>query len=134
MLPFKTEGFCDHSHGQGPEFLACPRDNRGRACSRSSSQTGGNENHVAALEGGFQVFKRFESRLCSGLGVGAGPQSLGDAGADLETDIGLRKIQGLLIGVGDNELDTLESVGHHRVDGITATTSDTDDLHYRNTL
>jgi len=61
-------------------------------------------------------------------GIGARAQAVGELGAKLELDVSEVVLQGLKIGVGDEELDAADALGDHGVDGVTAASADTEDL------
>ena len=53
-------------------------------------------------------------------------ETLGDLGAHLHDAFGLRHGEGLRVGVGDDEIDALQTGGDHVVDGIAARAADTE--------
>ena len=53
---FEMEGFRHHAHRQNAVFTCRTRNNRRRACSRTTPHPGSDEHHVAALNGFQNVF------------------------------------------------------------------------------
>src|SRR5271169_401268 len=66
------------------------------------------------------LIDHFLCRGCADIGLRAGPEPLGDLGAHLDDALGLRHGQRLRVGIGDDEIDALQSGGDHVVDGIAA--------------
>ena len=58
------------------------------------------------------------------FGLRAGAQALGHLGAHLDDALGLRRGERLCVGIGDNEVDALQSGRDHVVDGIAAGAAD----------
>ena len=68
-------------------------------------------------------------RLAADLGARAGAEPARELLADLDLHVGLRVQQRLRVGVDRDELDALEVLLDHAVDGVAAATADADDLH-----
>jgi hypothetical protein len=66
--------------------------------------------------------------LAPDVGVGPGAEAAGELTADVELDIRVAHQQRLGVGVDRDELDALESLFDHSVDGIDAAAADADDL------
>ena len=56
-----------------------------------------------------------------------GAEALGDLGAHLDDALRLRHGERLRVGVGDDEIDALQSGGDHVVDGVAAGSADAED-------
>ena len=114
------------SHRQDTPLLGHLGDDRRSTRSGAATHTGGDENHfrlrsqqllrddVLGLDGSVTTLGR----------VGTGAKAF--AQLDLDRDIAL--LQGLLVGVADNEVATLDLLVVHIRDCIAATASDADDF------
>ena len=69
--------------------------------------------------------------LVTDIGVSACAQSPGEFAADIELDVGVAHEQRLRVSVDRDELDALESLFDHAIDGVDAATADSDDLDNR---
>ena len=70
-------------------------------------------------------------RPAADIGVGPGTQSPGELAADIELDVGVAHEQRLRVSVDRDELDALEPLFDHAIDGVDAATADSDDLDNR---
>jgi hypothetical protein len=66
--------------------------------------------------------------LAPDLGVGARAQTAGRVASDVELDVGVAHQQRLRVGIDGDELDALEALFDHPVDGIDAAAADADHL------
>ena len=67
------------------------------------------------------------SRLsCGSCHLGTGAEPFGHLRAHLDDAFGLRHCEGLRVGIGDDEVDTLEACRDHVVHGIAAGAADTE--------
>ena len=81
---FEAEGLGDHRDGQRVQFLGERRDHRRRAGAGAAAQSGGDEDHVRALQHFDDAIGIFERGLPADLGVRAGAEAVGDLGAELQ--------------------------------------------------
>ena len=65
------------------------------------------------------------------IGISAGAQSPGELTADIELDVGIAHEQRLRVSIDRDELDALEPLFDHAIDGVDAATADSDDLDNR---
>ena len=65
------------------------------------------------------------------FGIGAGAEALGQLGADLNLVRRGVELEGLQIGIGDDELDAIEARRRHSVHGVAAAAANADDLDAR---
>src|SRR5260370_35131397 len=66
----------------------------------------------------------FPGRGRGDIGLGSCAEALGDLGAHLHDALRFRHRERLRVGIGDDEIDTLQSGGDHVVDGIAARAAD----------
>ena len=104
---------------------------RGAARPGAAALAGGHEHHVRALQ-------RFLDLVVALLGgrepdvrVGARPEALGQLGADVQLDVGVRHLERLVVGVDRDELDALEACVDHAVHGVGSAAAYAYDLDYR---
>ena len=67
----------------------------------------------------------------SDIGVGARAETSGELAPDVELDVGVAHEQRLRVSIDRDELDALESLFDHAIDGVDAATADSDDLDNR---
>ena len=110
------------------EIDARPGDGRVRrgAAAGAAAEAGGDEDHVRTFEDFDDLVGIFQGSLAADVGIGAGAQALGELGAELQLDGGLRKLQRLQIGIGGDEFDALELGADHAVDGVGAAAAHAD--------
>ena len=135
-LALEAERQRDHGNGQdavvvAAELTADRRDDRRRAGAGSATEPRGHEDHVGPLEGVADLLGVLDGALAADVRVGAGAESLGQLGADLDLDGRAVRVERLDVGVDRDELDAREPRRDHAGDGVSATTSDADDLDTR---
>ena len=108
FLAFKGEGFGHHGHRQDTQFLADFADHGGGPGAGAAAQPGGDEHHVAALQGAADGVGGLDGGFPPDVGVGPGAQAFRQAFAQLDFHGRLGDFQGLGIGVGGNEFHPLE--------------------------
>ena len=123
---FELERLGDHADGEDAELRGGARDHRRRAGAGAAAHAGGDEHHVAAGEMGADLVQRLFGGGLADLGLGAGAETFGEVGAELDAVLGARAGQRLRVGVGDDELDALEAAVDHVVDGVAAGAADAD--------
>lgn len=107
-------------------FLRHFGDDRRGAGTGAATHAGGDEDHVGAFQHFGNALAIFQSRLTTDFRIGAGTQPLGDARAELQNGARRDVLQRLCVGVGADELDALDVVLGHVIDGVAATTTYTD--------
>ena len=100
-------------------------DDRCRTGAGAAAHAGGDEEHLGVVGDGVADFVGFlESGLTGALGFVAGTKSVtqrnfvGDG----------RGVEGLHVGVADDEVDSLDTLTEHVVDCVAAATADTNDF------
>ncbi len=118
----------DDGHGERTEFAGDAGHDRRGAGAGAAAHAGGDEHHVAAVEGVGQRRLVLLDRLATDDRISAGAEPAGDLRADLQSLMGKRLAQGLGIGVDGQEFDAGEPRLDHAVDGIAARPADPNDL------
>ena len=116
------------TNGQGPEGTSNLGDDGSSTCASPTALTGGDEDHVGALEGLLDLVSVILGSLTSLVRVRTCTQSSGEVPADVELDVGIAREEGLGIGVDGEELDSLEPRLDHAVHGIATATAYPHDL------
>ena len=120
-----------HADGERAERPRHVRDHGRAAGAGAAALAGRDEHHVGALEDLLDLLAVIFGGLASDVGVGARAQSPGELAADVELDVGVAHEQRLGVRVDRDELDALESLFDHAIDGVDAATADSDDLDNR---
>ena len=100
------------------------RDDRRSAGAGAAAHAGGDEHHVRAGEMIADLVDHFLGRGAADIGLRAGAEPFGHLHAHLDDALGLRQGERLRVGVGDDEIDTLQAGRDHVVDGIAAGAAD----------
>ena len=90
----------------------------------AAAHAGGDEHHVGAGEMVANFVDHLLGRGRADVRLRTRAEALGDLRAHLDDALRLRHGQRLRIGVGDDEIDTLQSGGDHVVDGVAARAAD----------
>src|ERR1035441_98070 len=106
--------------GERVEFLGEGGDDRRGAGAGAAAETGGDEDHVGALQEFDDLIGVLERGLAADLGVGTGAETLGDFSAELQLVGHLAGGERLDVGVHGIELDAFQTFRHHAGHGITA--------------
>jgi hypothetical protein len=122
----ELEWLGDDADGEDALLSRGARDHRGCARAGTAAHAGGDEHHVAADEMGLDVGHCLFGRGSTDFRLRASAETLGHVGSHLNAALAVRARQRLRVGVGDDELDALETAFDHVVDGIAAGTADTE--------
>src|SRR5205823_10371889 len=98
-----------------------------RARAGAATHAGGHEYHVGAREMVANFIEHFLSRGCADIRLRTGAEALGHLSAHLDDARRLRDGECLRVGIGDDEIDTLQSRSDHVVDRIAAGPADAED-------
>ena len=126
FLPFEFERLRDDRDRQSAQLAREARNDRRRARAGSAAKPCRDEDHVGAGQRLNQAVGIFERGFTADVRVGAGAEPLRQLSADLNLDGCRVPLQRLCVGVGDDELDTLQADLHHPVDGVAAAAADSD--------
>ncbi len=129
-LPSNANGLVTTATVRMPSSLASLGHHRRRAGTGAAAHARRQEQHVGAGDDLGDALAVFQRRLAPDFGIGARAQPLGDAGAELQLDLGLVALQRLRVGVGGDELHPLHAFLDHVVDRIAAAAAHADHLDY----
>ena len=123
----EAERLGDDADGQRADLAGEPGDHRSGAGAGAAACSGGDEDHVGALEQALDLVLLLEGGAVAELGVGAGAEAARLLAADVDGDVGGAVLQRLKIGVDGHELDPGDAGLDHPVDGVDAAAADADD-------
>ena len=125
----EVEGDRDDAHGEDAEVLAGLGDDRCGARSRSAAHAGGDEDHGRVVAQLLEhVIEVFDGGVAPCFRYAACALSGGQRLAELDAHGNTRGIEGLVVGVAHDEIDTIDALFMHVVDGVGSAATDTDDL------
>ena len=127
-LALEAERAGHHADRQRAQRTGYVRDHRSTAGTGAAALPRRDEDHVGALEHLFDLFPVVLGRPAADVGVGSSSQATGELPADVELDVGVAHQQSLRVGVDRDELDALEPLFDHSINGINATAADSYDL------
>jgi hypothetical protein len=130
-LALEPERPGDHADRERAERPRHVRDHRGAAGPGAAALARRDEDHVGPLEDLLDLLSVILGGLASDIGVSAGAQPSGELTADIELDVRIAHEQRLRVSVDRDELDALEPLFDHAIDGVDAATADSDDLDNR---
>ena len=130
---FVLERAGNHSHSQDTQLTGNLGHYRSSAGTGAAAHTGGNEQHIGALNGVSNSFTVFQSGIAAGFRIRTGTQTFGQISTQLDALGRFAALQRLGIGVGTNKLNALHRVVYHIVNSITATATNTDNFNDRRT-
>ena len=128
---FKAERTGNHRNGQRTLLVCGTSHDRACAGTGATTLTAGHEHHIGALE----RFLDIRLMVLRGLGTllwvstGAKTTASGIVQGDLDISVGTHQI--LRVGIDRNKFNTLKTLGNHAIDGITASSTNTDNLDVR---
>ena len=128
LRPSKAKGLVTTATVRMPSSLATAATTGAEPGAGAAAETGGDEDHVGAVEHLLDALPVLERGVLADLGVGAGAEAGGEARAELELDRRRGGAQRLEIGVGDDELHAGELGADHPVDRVRAAAAEADDL------
>ena len=120
LCALELEGFRDDANGQHAKLARGLRDDRGSTRSGAAAHPRGDEAHMRAGKVVDDLFQRFLGSGGTDSGARACAKTLGHLHADLDAVGRLRLLQRLRVGVRHDELDPLQLLVDHVVDGIAA--------------
>lgn len=129
-LALERERTRHHANGQGTELPGDRRHDGRAAGTGAAALASGDEDHVGAAEELLDVVLGVVGGLAADFGVGACTEAAGRIPSDVELDVGITHQQRLRVGVDGDELDALEALLDHPVDGVDAAATDADHLYY----
>ena len=122
---FKAEGLRHDGNGENSHFLRDLGDHGRSARARAAAHAGGDEEEVGPADRLGHLLALFLRGGGADFRTGARAEP---GAAELNIDVRLRALQGLMIRVGRNELNALGAVRNHVLDGISAAAAHADHL------
>ena len=126
LVAFETERLGDHRHGQDTQFARHFGDDRRGTGTRAAAHAGGDEDHVRALQRLGESARAHRPPPASGFRLGAGTQTR--SCPDDSFSMRDAALERLGIGVGGDELDAIDPLTNHVIDGIATGATDADHL------
>ena len=127
-LAFEDERFGDDTDGQRADAACEIGDDRSSTCTGAAAHSGGDEDHVGALERGEDAIAILERGLPPDLRIRARAEALGHLRAELDLSRSAVVLQRLAVGVGGDEVDAGEPGHDHRVERVAAAAAHADHL------
>src|SRR5690606_21005422 len=118
----------DHAYGQSAQGAGDVGHDGRAARAGAAALARRDEDHRGRLEDLLDLLTVVLGRLAAHIGVGAGAQAARELTAHVQFDVGVTHEQRLGVGVYRDELDALESLLDHPVDGVDSAAADADDL------
>ena len=131
-LALKGEGLGDDAHGQDAQIVCHLGHNGSRTRAGAAAHTGGDKDHLGALQGICDLVLAFLGSTLADLGISARAAALGKLGAQLHLGGSMVLGQRLLVGVHCNKFYALQTVADHAVDCVAAAAAHANDLDRRN--
>ena len=119
-LALKGEGLGNDANGQDAQIVCHLGHNGCCTGAGAAAHTGGDKDHLGALQGICDLVLAFLGSTLADLGISARAAALGELGAQLHLGGSMVLGQRLLVGVHCDEFDALQAVAHHAVDGVAA--------------
>ena len=106
---FEVERLGDDADREDAGLLGAARHDRRRAGAGAAAHAGGDEHHVRALQMIADLVDHLLGGRAPDLGLRAGAETFGDLHAHLDDALGLRHGERLRVGIGDDEVDALQT-------------------------
>ena len=126
VCTLELEGLRHDTDGQDAGLMCEIRNDRGCARAGATAHTGGDEDHVCALEALGDGRAALLGGLLADVGLGACAHAARQLLTDLQLVIALGLIEILTIRVHNDEFDSADAAGDHPVDNVVAGAADTD--------
>ena len=125
-VALKREGL-GHNANRQDALLACRPGNDGsRPRASAAAHARSDEHHVRTAQVVVDLVEAFLSGGTTDFGMRARAQPLGHRDPELDDSLRLAQCQCLRIGVGADEVDPVQSLHNHVVDGVSAGAADTE--------
>ena len=122
---FEPKRFGDHRDRQDLEFARDLRYDRRSTCTGTAAHARGDEHHVRTRKHFGNSIAILERRLSADLRVRTGTKSLRERSTDLQRGFCVEALQCLRIRVRRNEVHAFYAPAQHVLNGVAATTTDT---------
>ena len=123
---FEGERLGDDADRQRADVTGEAGDHGRRPGSGAAAGSGGDEDHVRALEQALDPVLLVERGAEAERGVGPGAEAAGLVAADVDGQVGHAELERLKVGVDRHELDARDLGLDHAVDGVDAAAADAD--------
>jgi len=128
--PFTDEGFGHDGHREDAQILGDGGHDRSATRSRTTTHSGGDEDHVEATHGLFQFVATFFNRFGSDARARPGTKAFGQAASGLDFVRSQVVIERLGVRVDGVEVYTRDSFRNHVVDGVASAATYADDADF----
>src|SRR5690606_36337688 len=125
-IAFKIERLGDHANRQDTLLTSSARHHRRSASTRTTTHAGGNENHVRAGEMIIDHIPALFDGSATNLGVRTSAKTFGHTNTELNDPLRLGQGQSLSVRIGNDEIHAIKAGLDHVVNGVTATTANTE--------
>ncbi len=129
LAALEQEGLGDDADGQRAQVARDLRDDGCRPRPGAAAHAARDEHEIRALQAVQDLVAVLLDGLAADLRARARAQAARELLSDLHLHIGLVVEQGLRVGVHGDELDTLETLVDHAVQGVAAAAAHADDFH-----
>ena len=130
LASFKTERTCNYSNSQSTNIFGDTSDYWSSTRSRSTPHTSSDEDHICSLQSFCQNFFTFFSSLAANFRLTSGTESASQLRTELNNCFSFGTAKSLNICICCDEFNTSNTFINHSVDGITATSTDTNNFNY----
>ena len=130
LASFKTERTCNYSNSQSTNIFGDTSDYWSSTCPRSTTHTSSDEDHICSLQSFCQDFFAFFSCLTAYFRLTSGTKSASQLWTELNHCFSLGTAKSLNICICCDEFNTSNTFINHSVDGIAATSTDTNNFNY----
>ena len=127
-LALKGEGLGNDANGQNAQVVCHLGHNGCRTGAGAAAHTGGDKDHLGALQGICDLVLAFLGSTLADLGISARAAALGKLGAQLHLGSSMVLGQRLLVGIHCNKFYALQTVADHAVDCVAAAAAHANDL------
>ena len=128
---FEFERFSDDADGQSALLTRQTGDDRSRPSPRAPAHAGRHEDHVGLFEVFLDLRRRLLSRFLTDGRICTCAQSPCTLDTELDFNFGVVASECLCVGICRDELNAVNSIFDHRIDGVSAATANANDLDIR---
>ena len=127
---FKTKWTSNNTDCQSTKTFCNTSDNWCSTCTRTTTHTSSDEDHVSTADCFCQYFFAFFCRFTTNFRLTSCTKSASQFRAELNNCLSFCTAQSLYICVGCDKFNARNAFVNHTVDGISTTTADTDYFNY----
>ena len=130
LASFKTERTCNYRNSQSTNIFCDTSNYWSSTCPRSTTHTSSDEDHICSLQSFSQDFFAFFSSLAANFRLTSGTKSASQLRTELNNCFSFSTAKSLNICICCDEFNTSNTFINHSVDGVTATSTDTNNFNY----